>query len=210
MRRLLTVLITFVVVSVAADFGLRFLSQYWVAGQVQRSLDLPSRPSVTLNVFPFIPRLLSGDVSEATIRTGTFTVEGVRLERVRITLRGVHFSTRQLLYGSQADITAGSGAGVAVIKAVTVSNTPVGPIHIRFEGGQAILTSDRLPDPISADVAVDGSVLVFNASDPALPGSLDVDLPKFVAGLRYSEVTVTGSKADISFAVANPRFRVTA
>jgi hypothetical protein len=181
-----------------------------VAGQVQRSLDLPSRPTVTLSAFPFIPRLVSGDVSEATIRTGPFTVEGVRLERVRLTLRSVHFSTRQLLYGSRAEITAGSGAGVAVIKAINLSNTPVGPVHVRFEGGRAVLTSDRIPGPITAEVSVDGSVLAFNPTDSALPGSIEVDLPKFMAGLRYSEVSVTGSEADIAFAVANPRFRVRA
>jgi hypothetical protein len=207
-RRLLTFLVAFVLVLVAADFGLRFLSQYWVAGQIQRSLDLPSRPSVTLSDFPFIPRLVSGDVSKATVQTGPFAVEGVRLERVRLTIRTVHFSTRQLLYGSEADITAESGEGVAVIKAITVPDTPVGPVRVRFEGGLAVLTSDRLPGPIVATVAVDGSVLVLTSGDSALPGSLDVQLPKFVAGLRYTEVAVTGSEADIAFAVANPRFRV--
>ncbi len=209
MRRLLTFLLTLVLVLVAADFGLRFLSEYWVSRQVQRSLALPARPSVSLEGFPFIPRLVSGDFSSATVRTGPFTRGSVGLDRVRLTLHEVHFSTRQLLYGKRAEIRAARGDGVAVVKTIEVHTTPVGPARVRFSSGGAVIGSDRLQGPVKATVTVSGSSLVVRPDDPALPGSFDVKLPELVAGLRYTKVTVVGSEADLAFVLASPRFEIT-
>src|SRR6266516_2604843 len=163
MRRLLTFLLTLVLVLVAADFGLRFLSEYWVSRQVQRSLALPARPSVSLEGFPFIPRLVSGDFSSATVRTGPFTRGSVGLDRVRLTLHEVHFSTRQLLYGKRAEIRAARGDGVAVVKTIEVHTTPVGPARVRFSSGGAVIGSDRLQGPVKATVTVSGSSLVVRS-----------------------------------------------
>lgn len=210
MRRLLTFLLTLVLILVAADFGLRFLSEYWVSRQLQRSLDLPSRPSVSLEGFPFIPRVVSGDFSSATVRTGPFTEGGVRLQRMRLTLHDVHFSTRQLLYGKRADIRAARGDGEAVVNAIDASAAPIGPVRVRFAGGGAVITSDRLQGPVMANVALSGSSLVIRSADPALPGSFDIKLPELVAGLRYTQVTVVGSEADLAFVLASPRFEIRA
>jgi hypothetical protein len=48
----LAFLIPLVLVLAAADYGLRYLSQYWVARQLQRSLELPGQPSVSLGGSP--------------------------------------------------------------------------------------------------------------------------------------------------------------
>ena len=209
MRRLLTFLLTLALVLTGADFGLRFLSEYWVSRQVQKSLALPSRPSISFEGFPFIPRLVSGDFPSAEVRTGPFTDDGVRLERVRLTLRDVHFSTRQLLFGTRAAIRAARGDGVAVVTTIDVTATPVGPVRVRFTGGGAVVTSDRLPSPVKATVALSGSGLVVRSGGPALPGSFDVKLPELVAGLRYTNVTSVGSEADLQFVLARPRFEIT-
>jgi hypothetical protein len=208
MRRLLTFLITLALVLVTADFGLRFLSQYWVARQLQRSLDLPSRPSVSLGGFPYIPRLVSGELPTATVRTGTFSVEGVTVERVRLTLHQVHFSTRQLIYGKSADITADRGDGIAVVEALDVNATTVGSVQVRFEGGVAIVRSERLSQPFEAAVSLDGSTLTLRSTDPAFPGSFDVTLPDLVTDQRYTHLTVSGSQATIAFVLDQPRFGV--
>jgi hypothetical protein len=210
MRRLLAILITLAVVLVGADFGLRFLSEYWVARQLQRSLDLPSRPSVSLNGFPYIPRLVSGDLPTATVRTGSFTREGVTIERIRLILHDVHFSTRQLIYGRRADITADRGDGVVVVRAIEVSAPAIGPVRIRFQGGQAVVRSDRLAQPISATVSLDGGTVVIRSTDSGLPGSFDVELPVLVPEQRYTRLTVSGSGAIIAFEVVEPRFEVNA
>jgi hypothetical protein len=210
LRRLLKFLLPLILILLGADFGLRFLSEYWVARQVQESLQLPTRPSVSLGGFPYIPRLVSGDFPTVTIRTGAFTADQVKLERVRLTLHDVHFSTRQLLYGQRAAIRARRGDGVAVLNALDVTGTPAGTVHVRFEGARVAITSDQLQGTVEASVALDGSTLVVRPSDPRLPGPFDVDLPKFLPGIRYTGVAVSGSGAEIAFKLANARFEVNA
>jgi hypothetical protein len=207
-RRLIAFLVTLAVLLTAADFGLRFLSEYRVAREVQRSLQLSTRPSVSLGGFPYIPRLISGDVPTATIRTGAFKADQVRLERVRLTLRDVHFSTRQLLYGQPAAIRARRGEGVALVKALDVPGTPAGTLHVRFEGVKVAITSDQLPGTVDASVALDGSTLVVSSNDPGLPGSFDVELPRFLPGIRFTGVAVSGTGAEIAFELKNPTFEV--
>ncbi len=70
MRRLLATLVALALILVAADFGLRFLSEYRVSKQIQESLQLPVRPSVSLGGLPYIPRLLSGDFLPGLLYTG--------------------------------------------------------------------------------------------------------------------------------------------
>jgi len=208
LRRLLTFLLPLIVVLLGADFGLRFLSEYWVARQVQESLQLPTRPSVSLGGFPYIPRLVTGDFPTVTVRTGAFKADQVNLERVRLTLHDVHFSTRQLLYGQRAAIRARRGEGLAILKTVDLTGTPAGTLHVRFEGARVAITSDQLQGTVVASVALDGSTLVFRPNDSRLPGPFDVDLPKFLPGLRYTGLAVSGSGAEIAFKLASPRFEV--
>ena len=208
MRRLLALLVTLAVVLVAADFGLRFLSEYWVSKQVQESLQLPKRPSLSLGGFPYIPHLVSGEFPTVTVRTGTFTADHIKMERVRLTLRDVLFSTRQLLYGQRAAIRAKRGDGVAIVKALDVTGTAVGTVHVRFEGAGVAVSADQLQQTVEASVALDGSTLLIRPNDPALPGSFDVELPEFLPGLRYTGVAVSGSGAEIAFELQRPRFEI--
>lgn len=208
MRRLIAFLVTLAVVLAAADFGLRFLSEYWVARQVQQSLQLPTKPSVSLGGFPYTPRLVSGDFPTATVRIGAFTADQIKLERVSLTLRDVHFSTRQLLYGQQAAIRAKRGNGVAILKTIDVTGTQAGTLHVRFEKARVAITSDQLPGTIDASVALEGSMLILRPNDPALSGSFDVELPEFLPGLRFTAVAVSSSGAEIAFKLENPTFEV--
>jgi hypothetical protein len=208
MRRLLAFLLALALVLVAADFGLRYLSEYWVAQRLQRSLDLPSRPSVSLGGFPYIPRLVSGDLPTVTVRTGKLTVDGVTIEGIRLSLHNVHFSTRQLLYGKSSDIRADRGDGVAVIRAIAVTATTVGSVRVRFEGGAAIITSERLQRSFEAIASLDGSSLVLRSTDAALPGSFDAKIPLLLPEQRYTRLTLAGSEARIAFELAKPRFEV--
>jgi LmeA-like phospholipid-binding len=207
-RRLIAFLVTLAVVLTAADFGLRFLSDYWVARQVQQSLQLPTRPSVSLGGFPYIPRLVSGAFPTATVRSDAFTADQVKLERISLTLRDVRCSTRQLLYGQQAAIRAKRGDGEAILKAIDVTGTQAGTLHVRFERARVEITSDQLPGTIGASVALDGSTLVIRPNDPGLSGSFDVGLPEFLPGLRFTAVAVSSSGAEIAFKLENPTFEV--
>jgi LmeA-like phospholipid-binding len=62
MRRFLIALAVLVAILVAADFGLRLLTAYWLGRGLQSSLSLSERPSVSLDAFPFLPEVVSGNV----------------------------------------------------------------------------------------------------------------------------------------------------
>ena len=62
MRKALVAVGVAVVLLVGADLGLRALAQYWIAGQLRSSLGLERRPSVSLGGFPFLPRLVTGEI----------------------------------------------------------------------------------------------------------------------------------------------------
>jgi hypothetical protein len=211
MRRLVAFLATLIIVLVGADFGLRIVAEYRTGDQLRRSLELSSRPSVSVGEFPFIPQLVSGSFPRVTVRTGHWTVNGVTLDRVRLTLRDVRASTRALLYGRATTITADRGDGEAVIKALDATLGVLGQeatFRIRFEGGGAVVTSDQLADPVRATVSLEGSALVIRPDSSAIPASLTVDLPQLIGGLRYTRADVVGSEALIAFVVARPRFDV--
>src|SRR6266540_2169879 len=112
MRKAIVAVGVVVLVLVGADFGLRALAQYWVSGQLQTSLELDRRPTVSLGGFPFLPRLVTGRFSSVTVdsegqvRTGRF-----QLSAVDLALRDVRFPPDQLLFGNKATIRAGSGSG---------------------------------------------------------------------------------------------------
>jgi LmeA-like phospholipid-binding len=64
-RKWLIALTALVVVVVAADFGLRLLAEYSVGRGLQNALSLSERPSVSMDGFPFIPELVTGNVDDA-------------------------------------------------------------------------------------------------------------------------------------------------
>jgi len=107
MRKALVALGVLVVVLVAADFGLRALAQHWVAGQLQSSLRLEERPSVSLGGFPFLPRLATGRFPSVDVEShGSLKASEFPLAGIEVTLRDVRFSADQLLFGNKATIRA--------------------------------------------------------------------------------------------------------
>jgi hypothetical protein len=211
-RRLIVFLITLALVLVVADVGLRILSEYWVGGQFEQSLNLPGRPDVSISAVPYIPHLVTGDMPRVTVRTGTWTVKGVRFRSVSMALRRVHFSPRQLLYGRRSTIRADEGDGVAVIVALDATTTILGQeakLHVTFRGTEALVRSSKLPHAVKGSVSLNGGRLVVVSDDPALGGLISLALPKLANGIRFQDVRVEDSQATMTFVLVKPQFKVT-
>jgi hypothetical protein len=197
------------VLLVAADAGLRALSQYYVSRSIQSSLDLDERPSVSLGGFPFTVRLLSGDLPSVSVRAQSVIAEGVRLDRVDLTLHGVDVSAAKVLSNSERSIHAKSGDGTATMTAddLTQALDDQGiPVTVEFSGGDALVSADGLSGAVKASVSLSGASLVLKPVSAELPVSVSLLLPEVVKGIRYTSVHIDGSVVTLSFTLTDPDF----
>src|SRR5437588_8447779 len=121
MRRLLISLAVLAVVLFAADFGLRLYSESVVGNEMKASLHLSQKPSVTLDGWPFLTHLASGELPGASFSAETFVAHGVQLRSVKVSLTDVRFPSGRLLSGGGGTIHAKSGHGTAVMTAGDVN-----------------------------------------------------------------------------------------
>ena len=209
MRRLFVVLVVLGLVLVAADFGLRFLGEYWVARELQRGLDLSKRPDVSLEGFPFIPHLISGEFDTVRVRSNRAEVKGVELEAIELDLYRVRFSSRQLVVGGEGTIRAHEGDGEIALtgQAVTeILNRADIPLRVRFVEGQVGIGSPQLGLEGRAELSTSGGRLVLTPA--GFPRIFSFPLPELVPGVDYTDAEVRGSEAQIGFQVDRPTFEV--
>ncbi|MDP8956233.1 MAG: DUF2993 domain-containing protein [Actinomycetota bacterium] len=209
MRRLFVVLVVLGLLLVGADFGLRFLGEYWVSRQLQSGLEMSTRPDVSLEGFPFIPHLISGEFDEARLRSGPTELRGIELEAVQLELRQVRFSSRQLVVGGQAIIRAEEGdgritlTGRAVTEALNRANIP---LRVRFVDGQVGVGSPQLGLEARAELSTSEGRLVLTPA--GFPRIFSFPLPEIAPSVDYTTAEVRGSEARVAFRVDNPTFEV--
>ena len=211
MRRLLVVLIVLGVLAVAADFGLKAVGEYWVARELRVKLGLEHNPSVSLAGFPFIPHLISGQFQTVRITSRDNAVRGIAVDAFRLDLHDVRFASRQLLTGRDATIRGREGDGRLTITGASVTealNRGGIPLRVRFEGGDVIIGSPQLHIEGRAELSTRSGRLVLTPA--GFPRFFSFTLPQFIQGLEYTGAEVRGSKAELSFRVANPTFDVSA
>ena len=209
MRRFFVVLVVLGVLLVGADFALKFLGEYWVARELQGQLELSNRPDVSLEGFPFIPHLISGEFEEVRLRSGPTEVKGIELEAVELDLRQVRFSTRQLVAGGKATIRGEEGdghialTGRGVTEALNRANIP---LRVRFVDGQVAIGSPQLGLEGRAELSTrDGRLVLTPAGFPRI---FSFPLPELVPGVDYTTAEVRGAEAEVAFTVDNPTFEV--
>src|SRR2546428_11798860 len=146
MRKLLIALAVLVALLVGADFGLRLLADYWVGRELQSSLSLSQRPSVSIGGFPFLPELVSGNVASVTVHAkGSITEGTLPVHEVTLTLLNVSFPPSQLLTGRGTTIRASSGEGTAQFTQGDL-NAALGasvPVTIRFRNGRVVIRASQ-------------------------------------------------------------------
>src|SRR5436190_7169878 len=140
LRRFVISIAVLVGLLVAADFGLRLYSQHVVADEIQTSLELSEKPSVSFGGWPFVPHVLSGDLPSATLSAKEFTAQGVRLTRVSMSLHDLHLASRRLLQAGESVIKVKTGTGTAVLTAEDLNATLKSehlPLEVSIQDGRA-------------------------------------------------------------------------
>jgi hypothetical protein len=208
LRRFVIGIAVLVGLLVAADFGARLYSERVVGDEIQSSLELSTRPSVTFDGWPFVTHMLSGDLPEATISAKGFQDQGVRLSTVSVTLHDLHFTSMRLISRGGGVIRAKTGTGTAVLTAVDLNATLRSeglPLSVSFRPGHASVGAHGVSIPLG--VALDGNTLVLT------PGSVDaasarVGLPVLVRGMRYTDLRVKKDEIELSAKLRNVTFLV--
>jgi hypothetical protein len=210
MRKWLVALVILVLVLIGADFGLRFLADYWVGRELQSSLSLSDRPSVSIGGFPFIPELISGDVSSVAVTAkGSITQGKLPVHEVNLTLHDVSFSPRQLVAGGGTTIRAAMGEGTASFTQGDL-NAALGasiPVTIRFRNGRVVVRTGQSGQEFVATPSVSGGQLVLTPNQASIP-RVSIDLPEIVGGITYRKVRIKGETATLSFTLRKATFDI--
>jgi LmeA-like phospholipid-binding len=207
-RRLLIILIVVVGLLVAADYGARVYSQSVVGTELQDSLALSQKPSVSFGGWPFLPHLLSGDLPSASFSADTFTANGVGVRAVHVTLDDLHFPSKRLIMGGGGKIHAKTGHGTASMTGADVTGALHNeglPLDVTIHNGRAQVGGHGIT--VGLDVRLIGDRVLLTPAATTIPPAT-FTLPTIVHGLSYTSLQVRGSAVVLSFVVTNAVFVV--
>lgn len=176
MRKLLIALLVLAVLFVAGDRIAAAVAENEVAGRVAAAYDLPARPHVTVQGFPFLTQALLGNYSEIDVSAASVRSDGVVLTDLHARFTGVHASLSQMLGHGAASVTAGRAAGSAIVGFADLSR--------RLPSGLKLV-------PDGKDLTVSGT---YSYQGVSVPLSATVALSAAQSGIRVTaeHVKVSG------------------
>lgn len=212
-RAIAVLLVVLLLLLVAADVGLRLWAQAWLSHRIERTLDLPRAPDVSLGAFPFLPEFARGRLARVEMDMEAFVVDGLLVDRAEIRLQGVEFAQGDLLVGRAGTVAVERGSARVVVgerslnmllrdRDVPVGVELLGPrvrasATIEVDGEEATATAGgrlRLEDGVvvfrPSRVRVDGD---FGVPPAAL--GFELPLPPVIDGMTYERVRVEEGRA---------------
>jgi hypothetical protein len=204
LRKLLILVGILLALGVAADFGVRLYSEHVVADELQKTLKLDRRPSVSFGGWPFVPHLISGNLPSATVSASELAGPGgVRLTKVSITLRDLRFPSHRLLLKGAGTFRARSGSATATFTSADLNATLKSeglPLAVKIADGHA--TADVHGTEVSVNLRIDNNSLVI-APSGAGGASARLGLPVPVQGLRYTRLILSGDEIELLASIRN-------
>jgi hypothetical protein len=192
---------------VAADFGLRIITQYLVARQLQTALTLQERPKVSFSGWPFVTELVAGDIASITVGAhGSVTSDQFPVQSVDATLRDVAFSLGDLFSGGNQKITAKDGEGTLIMSEDDVNAALPNDLGVTVDlkKGNVLLKSDQVKGSVAAMVRISKGKLILEADQ--LP-DLELPLPQLAEGITFTDVRVEGNQAILTFELKDASFQ---
>jgi hypothetical protein len=197
MRRLLLVVIVLLVaLLVVGDFALKALAENRIASAAFTTLELDRRPEVDVGGFPFMFRLISGEIPSVTLATDRVSREDVVLRDVEVMFRDVEFSVGELISREDRSIRLGQGRGSAALTsedATAAAQARGAPVTINFTAGAVTVTSEDIGVETSARMAIENGDLVIDP-DGDIP-AVAVPLPEIAPGVEYRSVDLADGRA---------------
>ena len=210
--RLVAVLVVVAGLLVAVDLGSRAWAESRIATELRASLELETRPEVSLRGFPFLPNFAGGEVAEVTVAATGYRAEALEFERLDVLLKTVTFPPGRLLSGDTATIRARSGEGTVSLTsaAATAALQAQGvPLTVRFGGDRVQLTAERFGITVEGRVTLEDGALVFRPTRPELPVSFRLRLPeRLLPGIRLTGLRIERNRALLDFHLTAPAFEI--
>jgi hypothetical protein len=197
MRKLLIVVIVLAGLLVVADRVAVVVADRQVAGRVQSAYNLSSKPSVSVQGFPFLTQVASGDYHQINVSIGSLSTDGVQVNGLTVQLNGVRAPLSALLGHGSSSITAAQVTGSGTVPFSSVrSHLPHG-VQLSQDGEALRLAGTvsylGVTVPVSADatLAVDGSGIAVTPTRISA-ASASSALSSVIAGQFRFVVPVTG------------------
>lgn len=206
---LLCTLIVLAVVFFIGDQVARGYAQNRIAQQLQSSSDMSTKPSVTIEGFPFLTQVASHDIRTIEISASNVPAGKIDIATVKATATGVrpnsNFSAASIDHISgTALITFDSLVNATGAQGVTISPNPAGGPDSATVGVGPLTATAQVMQTGPSQITVKMQSLGGIAS--SLIGSLPdytFTVPKLPAGLQINGVRVTSQGVVIKVAAQN-------
>ena len=193
---LLVVLIVLVVALVIGDQIAKGYAQNMIAAKFQTSAAMTTKPSVTIEGFPFLTQVAAHDIRIVDISASNVPAGKISLATVKAKATGVHLNSS--FTGATIDhisgtalVTFASLVNAAGAQGVTISADPAdGPNAANVSAGPLTATASvRQTGPNQITVKMDGLGGIAASFIGALP-NYTFTVPRLPAGLQLQGVSV--------------------
>jgi hypothetical protein len=209
-RRWVIAIVVVIVLLVGADFAARAVAENVAASQFQQQGHLSTKPDVTIEGFPFLPQVISKDISDVHVGISSLQEGPVTFTSINAVATGIRLNSYAFRSG-----TIGHISGTALISFSSLGNTlatQFGPLG-QLLNGAGLNLSEASPDEVKASLnlvvttgsatwritRVTGNQLNISlVSSSGLPGSLlsgiqdkTITIPALPLGLTLDSLSVT-------------------
>lgn len=115
MRKFLIGLVILVVVLVVIDRAAAVIAAREVGTRVQSAYGLPERPGVSVQGFPFLTQVASGNYQQIDVSIKKANADGVQLRDIQARFTGVHAPVSLLFGQGSGNVTAAHATGTALL-----------------------------------------------------------------------------------------------
>jgi hypothetical protein len=207
LRRLLILIVVLAGLFVAADRVAVLFAERAVAERIQTREALPQRPQVSIGGFPFLTQAVSGDYRSIKVVIVGLRRDGLVLDRVALTLHGVHVPLSAVLHRSIGSVPIDSAAGTVSVGYADL-NVDLHRVAVGYAGSPGSVRLRSLVVPVSgtATVRVSGDTVTAEVSRIGVAGvslpvgglGFTVALPSLPFGVRLTSVTAGPSGISVS------------
>lgn len=194
MRKLLIAFAAVVVALVAVDRISVAVAENQISDRIEAAYGLPAKPGVSIQGFPFLSQVVTGDYSEIDVSASHVPAGGVTLQDLHARFMGVHASVSQVFGSGSSTVTADRATGTAIVAYAEVDRRlPAGlRLHPAGQGGRRL--------------AVSGTV---DYQGTRVPVAATVTLGVTAAGIKVTPVHITAfGQAGLTTPAQDSRFAV--
>ncbi|HEY1913965.1 MAG TPA: DUF2993 domain-containing protein [Streptosporangiaceae bacterium] len=207
MRKFLVALVILVIVLVVIDRAGLFIAERAISTKVQSASHLSAKPGVSIEGFPFLTQVASGNYQQINVSINAYDADGVQLQDIKAQFTGVHASLSLLLGQNSGDVTAAHATGTAMLPFAEVQQRLPRGVTISPDGSSDLTVAGTVAGvgviKGTAQLGVSGSRITvtpdrFTVAGLTAPGYLvsrfgfAIPVSGLPLGLTVSSVHVTG------------------